>query len=1060
MSDQQAPQMRLPNGNRNTHKTDLLGLFANHKVAANLLMVILIIAGIFALTRLNAQFFPNFELEYIQVRTVWIGASPEDIEDGITNPLELSLRTINGVKKMSSTSATGISVLTLEYEEGTDMGGALDQVTEKIRSVRNLPVEAQKTDVVRLYRREPIARVVLVGSTDLPELRPLARRAEQEMLARGIDEVQITGLPKQEIAIQIPQQRLLELGLTLEEVGRRIALRSQDRPAGLVGRDDVARQLRTLEQRRDELGFGQLLLQADAQGQRLLLGDIANIEQRPMDGEVTVSFEGRPAVELQALRDQAGDSLKAADILEEWVKDARPRLPPGVDLVVFDQSWELLRGRIDLLLKNGLGGLLLVVAILFLFLNGRVAFWVAVGIPVSFMATLGILFLVGGTINMISLFGMIMALGIIVDDTIVVGEDALSHYQTGEDPLQAAEGGARRMFAPVVSSSLTTVAAFVPLLTVGGIMGSILFDIPLVVICVIIASLIECFLVLPGHLQHSFRKLGHVKPSGFRKRFDEGFLRFRDNRFRPLLRAALRNRLLTLAMVISSMILAIGLLAGGRVGFSFFPGIEGNIINTNVAFVAGTPRVRVDAFMTHLKDTLKQTDEELGGGLVKAALVRHNLGQFADGRSSIKGQQLASIFIELVPSDHRSVRNETLIEEWRKRVIQPPGVERFTVASRKGGPPGRDVEVRLFNAVPDVLKQASLDLQQALSAIDGVSAIEDDMPYGPQQLIFKLTPRGEALGLTADEVGRQLRAAFDGYLAEIFTVGADEFEVRVGLPQKQRDRLTILEDLNIMLPGGEAVALGSVVTLRSQQGFDVLRHTDAARTVNIYADVNAHVTKDTIVREQLANDTLPELADRYNLEYSFEGRAADQRETGRDMLIGALYAVVMIYIVLAWVFGSYGWPLVVMVAIPFGLVGAIVGHWVLGIDLTILSMFGFFGLSGIVVNDSIILVVFYRQLRESGMAIKEAIEQAAALRLRAVLLTSLTTIAGLTPLLFETSLQAQFLIPMAVTISFGLAFATLLVLFVVPVILSLYEALFVGDGPEYVDIRDIADIDA
>lgn len=1036
------------------HHSDLLGLFANHKVAANLLMLVLIVAGIFALSRLNAQFFPNFELEYVQVRTLWTAASPEDIEDGITNPIELALRNLNGVKKMTSTSATGISVITLEYNEGTDMGAALDQVTEKVRGVRSLPADAQQPDVLRLYRREPIARILLVGSDSLQELRPLARRVEQELLERGIDEVEITGLPKQEISVEVPQQRLLELGLTLEQLGQRLARASQDRPAGLVGRDDSARQLRTLEQRRDELGFEQLLIDASsgtgggdpgslsAGARRLLLGDIATVKRRAINGEVTVEYQGRAAVELRALRDQSGDSLKSAQVLNDWVADARPRLPPGVELVVFDQSWELLAGRIDLLLKNGLGGLLLVVVILFLFLNGRVAFWVAIGIPVSFLATLGILWLIGGSINMISLFGMIMALGVIVDDAIVVGEDALTHYQTGENPLQAAEGGARRMLAPVISSSLTTVAAFLPLLTVGGIIGNILFDIPLVVICVIVASLLECFLILPGHLQHSFRRLGHVQPQGFRKRFDKGFERFRDQRFRPALRLALGNRFLSLSLVLAAMIVAVGLVAGGRIGFSFFPGIEGNIVNVNVAFVSGTPKARVDAFMTHLQDTLRETDEALGGNLVRVAMVRHNLGKFADGRSSTRGQQLASMFVELTPSESRSVRNETLIDAWKARVIPPAGVERFTVVSRKGGPPGRDVEVRLFNAAPGVLKQASLELQQALGAIDGVSAIEDDMPWGPQQLVIRLGPRGEALGLNADLLGRQLRAAFDGYLAEIYTIGADEVEVRVGLPRQERDRLGVLQDLNIILPNGKAVAFGSVASLHAQQGFDVLRHTNAARTVTIYGDVNSHVTKDNIVRQQLASDVLPRLADRYNLEYSFEGRAADQRETTRDMKTGGLYALLMIYIVLAWVFGSWGWPLIVMVAIPFGLVGAIVGHWLLGIDLTILSMFGFFGLSGIVVNDSIILVVFYRQLRESGVERMEAIETAASLRLRAVLLTSLTTIAGLTPLLFETSLQAQFLIPMAVTISFGLAFSTLLVLFVIPVILSIYEGIF------------------
>ncbi|MGB1110506.1 MAG: efflux RND transporter permease subunit [Gammaproteobacteria bacterium] len=1023
------------------HHTDLLGIFANHRVAANLLMLLLLLAGAVALTKLNTQFFPNFELEYIQIRTVWSGGSPEDVETAITVPLEQELKSVNGVKQMTSTSGTGVSVISLEYEEGTDMGSALDQVEERVGAVRNLPADAEQPQVVRLFRREPVARILVVGSTDLAELRPLVRRFERELLDRGIANIDLSGLPEEEIAVQVPMARMRELGLSLESIGQQVAASSQDSPAGLVGRDDVARQLRTLQQKRSELDFQGVLIKAGTDGKRIELADVADIERRPRDNQVSITYHGRPAVELYAQRDESADSLVSARIIEEWKNEVLPTLPPGVDVVVYDESWTLIRDRINLLLKNGLGGLVLVIAILFLFLNGRVAFWVAVGIPISFMATLAILYVVGGSINMISLFGMIMALGIIVDDAIVVGEDALTHYHTGEDPLIAAEGGARRMLAPVFSSSLTTISAFLPLLAVGGIIGNILYDIPLVIICVIIASLVECFLVLPGHLQHSFRRSVNKPPHRLREAFERRFNHFRDHRFRSLVTAAVNNRAITLTAVVAALILAIGLVAGKRIGFTFFPSIEGNILYANVSFVAGTPPERSEAFMAHLEKTLEETEQALGGNLVVAAVARHGLGVFADGRSTQTGPQFGSLVIELLSSDQRDVRNEELIEAWEERVKELPGIERFTVSARKGGPPGRDLEVRMFNAPPEALKQASLALQESLRGVEGVSAVEDDMPYGPQQLIFKLTPQAEALGLTTNAVARQLRAAFDGYLAQIFTDGEEELEVRIRLPDAERDRLVILEDFNIILPGGDAVPLGSVVEMDGQQGFDVLRHTGGARTVNVYADVDRRQNSADKIREELGRDLLPRLAQQYHLEYSYEGRAADQRETMADMRTGGIAALVLIYLILAWVFASYGWPLVVMTAIPFGIVGAIFGHWLLDIDLTILSMFGFFGLSGIVVNDSIILVVFFKHLREAGVPTQEAIIEAACQRFRAVLLTSLTTIAGLLPLLFETSLQAQFLIPMAVTISFGLGFATVLVLLVIPALLSLHEQL-------------------
>ena len=554
-----------------SHKNDLIGIFAQHKVAANLLMIMMILAGVWALAKLNTQFFPNFALDRVTVRVVWTGAAAEDVEESITHPLERELRYLDGLKNLTSTSSNGIASLSLEFEEGSDIGQALDDVKQAVDQVRNLPATAEKPEIVRVIRYDSIARVVISGPSDRAELRHLARRYERELLARGIARVDITGLPEEEIAIQVPTTALQELGLSLPQVAERVGELSRDLPAGTVGRNDVARQLRSLDQRRDEAAFTTLPLKTAREGALVTLGDVATIERRPRDGEVWLSFHGRPAVELRLQRTETADSLKSARILEDWLVETRPQLPAGVELTVFDESWRLIKDRIFLLVKNGGSGLVLVVAILFLFLNGRVAWWVALGIPVSFMATLGVLYAVGGSINMISLFALIMALGIIVDDAIVVGEDALTHYQTGERSLESAEGGARRMLAPVMASSLTTIAAFLPLMLVGGSIGNILRDIPLVIVCVILASLVESFYVLPGHLRHSFHRLHHAEPSPLRQRLDAGFNHFRDQWFRPLVTQAVEYRWTTLAGAVAVLILAAGLLAGGRLGFNFFP---------------------------------------------------------------------------------------------------------------------------------------------------------------------------------------------------------------------------------------------------------------------------------------------------------------------------------------------------------------------------------------------------------------------------------------------------------------------------------------------------------
>jgi multidrug efflux pump subunit AcrB len=1023
------------------HKNDLIGIFAQHNVAANLLMAVMLMAGVWGLANLNVQFFPNFEVEFVTVRTVWQGASAEDVERSLTVPMEQALRAVDGLDKMTSTSSQGVSLVTLEFPEGTPMGEATDRVQDLVNSVRNLPEDSETPEVSHLVRYEPIARVLVHGTGTLRELRPLVRSFERDLLDRGIAKVNISGLPEEELAIQIPLETVRELGLSLSAVAEKVAEQSQDLPAGTVGRNDVGRELRTLNQQRSELGFEGLPLVADRDGRLIRIGDVAEVERRARPNQVTITYQGQPAVELELMRSPRADSLKSARIMEDWLRNVRPRLPPGIAIITFDETWQLIEDRIDLLLKNGLSGLLLVVAILFLFLNGRVAWWVTIGIPVSFMATLAIVYLTGGSINMISLFALIMALGIIVDDTIVVGEDALTHYQTGEDSLQAAEGGARRMLAPVLSSSLTTVAAFIPLLSVSGFIGKILFDIPMVIICVISASLVESFFVLPGHLRHSFLHMHHRPPGRFRRRWDAGFARVRDSYFRRIVTAAVSNKATVLAVALAFVIFVIGLAKGGRLGFSFFPNVEANILVASATFVAGTPPERLSRFIGDVEKALYAADRELGGGLVRIAKVDNGSAYFAGARQGQQGEQFASVTAELLPSDHRSVRNEQFIEVWERHFRNRPGLENMTITSKTGGHPGRDLEVRLSGAAPEQLKEASLALAEALRAIPGVQGIEDDMPYGPPQLIYRLMPLGEALGLTVADVGRQLRGALDGHLAQIFNEGDEEVEVRVMLPDAERHRLATLESFNLFLPSGQTVPLSSVLELTEQRGFKALRHADGHLAATIYADVNKPIANANRVRAQLSETVLPELSHRYGVSWEYTGRAEDQRETAADMQRGALFALAMIYVVLAWVFGSYGWPLVVMAILPFGIVGAMIGHWVMGITPTILSMFGLFALSGIAVNDSIILVVFYKELRRKGMSLGEAIVEAACQRLRAVLLTSLTTIAGLTPLLFETSLQAQFLIPMAVSISFGLVFTTLLVLLLVPTLLAMHEEL-------------------
>ncbi len=1037
-------------------KHGLIAIFARHRLLANLLMGMIFVVGGLALLRMNVQYFPSFALDVISVRVVWSGAAAEDVENGILIPLEERLKTVDGLKKLTATAAQGVASPMLELEEDTDSLIALDQVRQRVSEFRNFPKDAETPQISRISRYESVARVLVSGSS-VAELRPWVRQFERELLARGIDRIDISGLPTERIAIEVPGRTLETLGLSMDGIGEQVARLARDIPSGTAGDADGARELRSLEQRRDPQAFEDLAIVSDTRGM-VRLGDVAVIvrEARPASLELRAltihapieqaaeppfSSASPATVEIFVQRAENGNSLTAAKLFEQWLTETRPTLPPSITLTIFDAQWEQIRDRVNLLTDNGLQGFTLVMLLLFIFLPGRVAFWVAMGIPTAYLAALALLWLFGGTINMISLFGLLLTLGVIDDDAIVIGEYAESRFRAGLAPAAAAVAGARRMFWPIFASALTTVAAFLPLMLIGGVMGNILGDIPFVAIMVLMASLVEVFLIMPAHLRVAFEHHAEAKIPRWRLRVDAAFDHFRDGIYRPLVTTALHWRGVTVSFVVVLMLLAVGLLAGGRIQFVFFPTAEAQIVFANATFVAGTPRQHTAAFLAEMEQALRDTERELGGNLVDAATARLGGTVSVEKGDGAAGDQLASLLVQLVPTERRTVRNEQFLALWRDKLKLPAGLENLVISSRRAGPPGRDLTLRMTGDDAGQLKAAALALAQSLETLPGVSDMLDDMPFGREQLIYRLTPAGQALGLTTEMLGRQLRAAFDGYLAQLVQVGQDELEVRVLLPRAERTRLDVLEQLLIRVADGSFVPLPTVAQWETRRGFEALRHADGRLAVEVSADVNRALSTPDNVREALERELLPKLVADYGLEYSFEGRAADQRETLGEMRLGLWLGLALIYVILAAVFSSWGWPLVVMTAIPLGLIGAIGGHWLLGLDLTLLSLFGLFGLSGIVVNNAIILVSMYHELRDEGMEVEMALIEAATSRLRAMLLTSATTVVGLGPLIFETSLQAQFLIPMAVSLAFGVGFSTILVLLFTPALLSFHESI-------------------
>jgi len=1027
-------------------KSSLINLFARHRVAANLLMMIMFLSGAWALFQINTQFLPTFHVNYVTVNIAWPGANAEDIDKAVTMPLEEELRDVDHLKKMSSTTQRGRTSILLEFMQGSNMSEALDDVKQGVSLVRNLPADSDPPVISRVENYEPISHLLITSKGNLQELRPLVYRMERQLLDQGIAKIRIIGLPDQEISIQIPAQRLVSMKLSLSQIAQKIAQHSQDIPAGTIGKLEVGQELRSISQQRSVRGFQSLPIVHDDSGRLLRLGDIAHIERRSKDLETHVYFNDKPAVEMVLFRTETGSSLKSAKIMREWLKQIKPSLPEGVVIQPFFESWKLIQERTNLLLKNAGFGLVFILIILFLFLSRRVATWVAAGIPASFAAAIAILYAFGGSINMVSLFAMIMTLGIIVDDTIVVGEEILTQLHSGKTVFEAVRIGTKMMLAPIMAASLTTVCAFFPLLLVGGVMGQILRDIPFVVICVIIASLIECFLVLPGHLNQSYRKIAVANNQIINSKplLHNRFEYFKEYKFRPFVSYTIHNRWSTLSAAIALLLIALGLVFSGHLKFVFFPDPPGTRIHATAQFTAGTPSEEARSFLTDMNQALWRTNQQLskkGKSIVVTAIQYENRAGSRERQSLQTGEEFASMNVELISPDKRKITNEKFIASWRHNIKRPVAIENLTIKSPRPGPPGEDVDIELTGNQLQSLKYAANELEEKLSAYQGTSDVQDDLPYGKEHLIFTLKPQGHALGLTVSSLGKQLRAAFSGEVVQIFYEPRDEVEVRVMLPDAQRHSLSTLDTLPIVTTSGSTVPLQSIARLQSKRGFDVIKHINTKQNIRVTAKVDSRVNNANRILENLQGDFIPSLEKKYNVQVSYAGRAEEQANTFKDMRYGLLLALIMIYIILAWVFASYTWPFLIMIAIPIGLTGAIFGHLIMGINLTILSLFGFFGLSGIVINDSIILMSRYRQLKRGGMPINQAIIEASCQRLRPVILTSMTTIAGLLPLLFETSMQAQFLIPMAVSISFGLAYATVLVLIVIPSLIHIYEGL-------------------
>lgn len=1048
----------------------LIGLFVRHPTAPNLLMAVMILVGVFSLMRLNRQFFPSFDVPSITVSVPWPGASAEDVETNILEVLEPELRFLDDIDEVTSIAREGSGVISMEFNSGADLQKAQADVEQAVNRVTTLPEESERPIISRAAFFDPVAAVALSGPFSEQVLKTFAKQLRDELLASGIDRVTLNGSRDEEIWIKLREGDLRRLGLTLQDVAERVRQNTQDLPAGkLEGEAEI--QLRARAERKTPETIGDIEIKSGTSGEKIFLKGIAEIDTRfEREGKIGM-MRGKTAIELSIQRARNADTLKTMEILNTYLEKKLPTLPPSLQVSLYDVRGKFVVQRLGILIENGLQGLIIVLCLLFLFLNARVAFWVAAGIPVALLAALGVMYMTGQSINMVSMFALIMMTGIIVDDAIVVGEQTATLEEQGYSSLEAAQRGAVGMLAPVSAAMITTLCSFFPIVAITGRMGDILVAIPLVVVAVLIASLIECFLILPGHLRHGGDK---KKPRNrLRKALDDGFAWLRDGPVLWIVKTAYAWRYTTVSILVASLFIAIGLIAGDRVGFQFFPSPESENVSASVEFAPGVPRDQQMAALDEFEQALYRAEKKLVAAEKKTAAtnpatdtssvfedavgkVRSWIGEPPSatepgtgsdmlvesvftllGKSGrVQNDNVAEVSAQLTPSEAREIRTKTITDAWRKEIPKIAGVERIAISERRAGPPGRDVDVRLQSAPIEILKAAAEELKENLTGFPGVSAISDDLPYGKQELVFEVNARGTALGLTGQTVGAQVRRAFEGAIATRFARGDEEITVRVMRQQAEAGRQD-LENFYLTTAAGDRVPLKEVVDITERRSFSIVQRQNGIRAVAVTADIDAEITSTEEVVARLESEIMPTLTAKYGISHIYKGRDEERRESFRDLKAGALLSFCLIYITLAWVFGSYWKPLTVMMIIPFGLVGAIVGHYVMGYSLTIISMIGLLGLSGILVNDSIVLVSRINERLAEGETYEEAAVGGAKDRFRAVLLTSLTTVGGLTPLLFETSRQAQFLIPMAITLVFGLAAATVLVLLLVPSLIGI-----------------------
>ena len=1040
----------------------LIAWWAQNRVAANILLVVIMAGGLLSIPILKKEIFPDFATDMITVSVEYLGAAPEEVEESICIRIEEEIYDLDGIKRLVCAANEGVGVVTVQLVPGTDDRKLLDDIKTRVDAIDTFPEETEKPVIQQLLMRQQVINVAIAGDADEAVLKRLGEQVRDELSALPeLTQVDLVSVRPDEISIEVSEDTLRRYEIVFDEVVRAVRLSSIDLPGGSIKTEGGEILLRTKGQAYRGEEFEQVVLRTKPDGTRLFLGDVAHVVDKFAETDQSARFDGIPAVLIQVFRVGDQNVLDVAQTVRDYVERVQPHMPDGITLTTWGDFSTYFESRLNLLLRNGAMGLALVFLVLVLFLRLRLAFWVSLGIPASFLGALWLMPILGSSINMISLFSFILVLGIVVDDAIIVGENIYTHQQRGKPWLQAAIDGTHEVAVPVVFAVLTTIVAFIPLLMVAGATGKIWKIIPLVVIPTLIFSLIESQLVLPAHLSRRWmvarvtkenqriRLIGLIR---FQRAFEEGLDWVIEHIYRPGLVWALHWRYVTVSTFVAVFFLILGLVFGGWVKFVFMPNVEADYAVAMLTMPQGTPADVTAKAVAQLERSALALREVVEGGRDddQREVFRHIMGAIGEqpyrttqrmnmGRAEVfSGSNLGEVTIELVPSEERTMSSQEIVNRWRALTGPIPDAVDLTFTSSLFDP-GEDINVQLAGPNTEELRRAANTLKARLKTYEGVYEVTDSFREGAQEIKLAITPAAETLGLTLSDLGRQVRQGFYGEEAQRIQRGRDDVRVMVRYPAGHRRSLGDLEKMKIRTPEGDEVPFHLVASADIGRGPATINRVDRLRVVNVTADVDTATTDTGAIVSELVDSWLPELlAEHRGLRYSFEGQQREQEESLEALGRGFIFAVIGIFALLAIPLRSYVQPLIIISAVPFGIVGAVMGHLVIGMALSILSMVGMVALAGVVVNDNLVLVDFVNRTRAAGRSIFDAVHQAGVARFRPILLTSLTTFVGLLPMLLEKSVQAQFLIPMAATLGFGVIFSTIISLVLVP---SLYLVL-------------------